>query len=324
MAPINFEPLVIRQSDLASFQYCAQQVDLKRRAKAQGWREPVLSATARGTVLHYAFQVLQKLHHEGREDALDVALATFERYWEPDRITELDGIDGPIDEWIGHDTWGGLLARSLNSLRQAYEWLKKERSVLLSLEHSFDVPIEIDGEVHTLHGTADRINLRMVNSRPVLGIDDLKGYRRKKTHLDWATQWTLYSYASLQPEFWTSFYDEGVIDSFAEVMDRLHARGVTLYHGTSTRHDLEVIPRRGRLLWAWDGFQVQDTGYRTERHYARLRAQLRQYIRAVRYDVWPLTVDGHVCTYCPFNGLADNGLPICGDAPLPPRQEGIQ
>jgi hypothetical protein len=309
--------VIIRQSDLASYQYCAHQVKLKKAAKADGWAEPVLSATARGTVLHYAFQVLQKLHHEGREDALDVALATFEHYWEPSHIGDIS--EGPVTEWIGHDTWGGLLQRSLGNLRAAHEWIKKDKSILLGLEHTFDVPIEIDGEVHTLHGTIDRLGLRMVNMRPVLSVDDLKGYRRKKTHLDWATQWTLYSYASLQPEFWTAFYDEAVIDGFAEVMDRLHGRGKTLYHGRSARHDLEVIPRRGRLLWAWDGFQVQDTGYREEPHYARLRAHLREYIKAVRADVYPLTVDGFICSYCPFGAAG-----ICGNAPLPTRQEGIE
>lgn len=307
--------LVIRQSDLASYQYCAQQVKLSRLAAADGWHRPVLSATARGSVLHYAFQVLQKLHHEGRQDALDVALKTFEYYWDPNHIQEVT--EGPVDIWIGHDTWGGLLQRSLNSLREAYVWIKKDRSVLLSLEHTFDVPIVIDGEQHTLHGTVDRLALRMVNSRPVIGIDDLKGYRKQKFGLDWATQWTLYSFASLQPEFWEPFYENDVVtEGFAEVVDRIDRRGLAIYESVN-RGDKPVLSRRGRLLWAWDGFKVQDTGWRTEAHYARLRVHLREYIKAVRADVYPLTVDSHVCTYCPF------GKGICGDTPLPPRQEGI-
>lgn len=313
--------LVIRQSDLASFQYCAQQVKLTRDAKADGWHRPILSATARGTVLHFAFQVLQKLHHEGREDALDVALATFEHYWEPQHIGEIGEISegqGPVDEWIGHDTWGGLLQRSLGNLRGAYTWLQHDKSVLLGLEHSFNVPITIDGEEHTLHGTLDGLRLRMINSRPAIGIDDLKGYRKKKYYLDWETQWSMYSLASLHPDFWVPFYQDPVIaDGFAEVVSRLEPRGLALYPSVSNP-DLKVLPRRGRLLWAWDGFQVQDAGWRTEEHYARLRAHLREYIKAVRADVYPLTVNGHVCSYCPF------GKGICGDAPLPERQEGIE
>lgn len=312
--------MIIRQSDLASYQYCAQQVKLKADAKRQGWQEPVLSATARGTVLHFAFEVLQRLHHEGREDALDVALATFEHYWEPTHIGEIS--EGPVTEWIGHDTWGGLLQRSLGNLRAAYEWIKKDKSVLLALEHTFDVPIVIDDEEHTLHGTIDRLALRMINSRPVLGVDDLKGYRRKKSHLDWATQWTLYAYASLAPEFWAPFYeDEAVVEGLADVVDRLDRRGLELYPGVHTLGEptgTRTIPRAGRLLWAWDGFQVLDTGYRGEAHYGRLRAHLREYIKAVRADVYPLTVDGYICSYCPFG----NG--ICGGAPLPARQEGIE
>jgi hypothetical protein len=318
--------VIIRQSDLASFQRCAQEVKLRRLAVEQGWAEPALSATLRGSVLHYAFMVLARLMHEGREDALEVALATFEHYWDPRHITELEGIDRPVDEWIGTDTWGGLLQRSLGNLRAAAAWLKRDKAVLLGLEHSFDVPIVIDGEEHTLHGTVDMLNLRMVNSRPELGIDDLKGYRRKKTRLDRATQWTVYSYASLQPQFWVPFYENAeVLEGFAEVVDRLDLRGLALYP-PATPDERTVIPRVGRLLWAWDGFEVQSTGYRTDLHYAQLRAQLREYIGAVRHGVWPLTVDAHVCDYCPFGGLrADgSGLPICGDAPIPPRQEGIQ
>lgn len=306
--------LVIRQSDLASFQYCAQRSKLSAQARAVGWHEPVLSATARGTVLHYAFQVLQKLIHEGREDALDVALSTFEHYWQPDYISEISP-EGPVDEWIGHDTWGGLLQRSLGNLRAAASWIKRDKAVLLSLEHTFDTPIAVDGEEHTLHGTLDRLCLRMVNARPVLGIDDLKGYRRKKTHLDWATQWTVYSFASLHPNFWLPFYGtDEVAEGFAEVVDRLGARGVSLFRSPLEQ---DVIPRAGRLLWAWDGFEAVNVGYRDVRHYARLVVHLREYIKAVRADVYPLTVDGFVCSYCPFN----HG--ICGDVSLPERQEGI-
>lgn len=306
----------IRQSDLASFAYCAQQIKLTKQMAEQGYQRPVLSATARGSVLHFAFQTLQKLRHEGREDALAVALATFEHYWDPNHIQEVT--EGPVEIWIGHDTWGGLLARSLDSLRAADRWLQTEKSVLLGLEHSFDVPIVIDGEEHTLHGTVDRLNLRMVNARPVIGIDDLKGYRQQKFGLDWATQWTLYSFASLQPEFWEPFYtDDAIVEGFAEVVDRIDKRGMAI-HESPSRGDKPLLPRRGRLFWAWNGFVVQDVGWRTDAHYARLRAHLREYIGAVRAGVYPLNVDAHICTFCPFS------KGICGGEPLPARQEGIK
>lgn len=305
--------MIIRQSDLASFQWCAQKVHLTERAKAEGWHEPILSATAGGTVFHYAAQVMQKLHHEGREDALDVALATFARYWDPEHIGEIS--EGPVDVWIAHDTWGGMQARHQANLKAMYAWMKKERSVLLSLEHTFDVPIVIDGEEHTLHGTIDGLRLRMVNSRPALGIDDLKTWRKKPDRLDWNTQATVYSWASLQPEFWAPFYEnEVILEGFADVLDRLDARGLALFGEQEGR---EVIPRRARFLRAWDGFVAHDAGWRTEAHYARLRAHLREYIKARRAGVYPLTVDGAHCTWCPF------GKGICGDAPLPARQEDI-
>jgi|GEM_PF-3449114 len=304
----------IRQSDLASFQRCAQQVKLKEQAKEQGWHEPILSATAAGTVMHYAFQTLQKLHHEGREDALDVAIATLQRYWDPSNISMIS--EGPVDVWIANDTYHGMLRRHTENLKAADAWIRRDKSILLSIEHTFDVPIVIDGEEHTLHGTVDRLCLRMISGRPVLGVDDLKTWRKKHYYLDSNTQATVYSYASLQPEFWNSFYeDETVLESFHEVVERLSARGLQLYQGL--RKDLTVIPRRARFLRAWDGFEVNDAGWREEPHFARMRAQLREYIAARRAGVYPLTVDGSICRFCPFN------LGICGDVPGPQRQEGI-
>lgn len=300
--------LTIRQSDLASFQRCAQQVKLNKAAQVNGWRPDILSATARGTVWHYAFMVLQKLHHEGREDALPVAIATFEQYWDPSNISQIS--EGPVDVWLPRDSWGGLRKRSIEALRGAYEFLNRDKSILLAVEHSFNVPIEIDGETHTLHGTVDRLVLRMIERTPVLGIDDAKT-GQIKSHLDSATQWTVYAFASQDPCFWGDFDSEG----FEEVERRLGARGVQLYR---SHEDLPLIARRGRWLAARDEFAVKDCGWRTEAHYARLRAQLREYVAAVRADVYPLTVDGAICQYCPWNSG------VCGNAPIPLRQEGIE
>lgn len=302
----------IRQSDLASFNYCAQQLKLNRAAEARGRPRPVLSATARGTVIHHALQMMGKLHHEGREDALSVAKATFDYYWEPDKVPELVG--GPIDAWIGKDTWVGLKSQSHRALEGAYDFLQKEdkRSVLLALEHSFWVPIEIDGEWHTLHGTVDRLALRTYYKRPYLSIDDWKS-GREATYLDWETQWTLYAYASQHPAFWSDFTDS---EGFQEIEQRLIDRGVQLYNSPD---DLPLIGRRGRWLSVRDGFKERDCGWRGEEHYSRLKAQLREYIKAVRADIYPLTVNGHVCNYCPWGRSGE-----CGDAPLPERQDGIE
>lgn len=302
----------IRQSDLASFNYCAQRMKLDRLAQGRGEQAPVLSATARGTVIHHALQLMGQLHHEGREDALEVAKATFDYYWEPENVHLLVG--GPIDTWIGKDTWVGLKSMSHRALEGAYNFLEAEakRSILLALEHSFWVPIEIDGETHTLHGTVDRLSLRTYYKKPYLSIDDWKS-GREATYLDWATQWTLYAYASQNAAFWSDFVDS---EGFQEIEERLNARGLQLYDSPD---DLPLIERRGRWLSVRDGFKERDCGWRTEQHYARLKAQLREYIKAVRADIYPLTVDGHVCNYCPWSRSGD-----CGDAPLPERQVGIE
>lgn len=298
----------IRQSDLAAFQRCGMQQHLYEEAQAGGQRGENLSATVFGTVVHHALQVLEKLHHEGRQDALDVALATFTHYWMPENIEQLE--PGGIDVWLPRQTYGGLRERGLRGLRDYYDVLKVDNGILLALEHTFEVPIEIDDEWHTLTGTVDRLALRFDSKRkPQLSIEDFKT-GKKPRFLRYATQWTVYSYASLQPNFWAEFTSP----EFDDMLRRLAARGHDLI---PTPDQLTVLPRKGRWLSLQDGFAMSDAGWRTEHDYARLRVQLREYIKARRFEVRPLTVHGEVCTYCPF---ARNGA--CGGVPIPELDEG--
>lgn len=303
----------IRQSDLGAFQRCGMQQHLYEEAEAGGQRGENLSATVHGSVTHYAVMILEKLHHEGREDALEVAIATYEHYWHPDNLPQL-AVQHPelafgIDVWLPRQTYGGLRERGRRALRDYYALLVKDKSILLALEQSFVVPIEIDGEWHDLVGQVDRIALRMFKSKPILSIEDFKT-GKKPTYLRFATQWTVYSYASTQAAFWHDFDSPG----FEEVLRRLETRKLDLFE---TPDEYPLVPRRGKWLSLADGFAASDAGWRTEVDYARLRVHLREYIKARRADVHPLTVSGHVCTYCPFSR---NGA--CGGVPIPELDEG--
>lgn len=299
----------IRQSDLAAFQRCAMQQHLyEEQEVGTGKRGETLSATVFGTVVHYAVQVLEKLHHEGREDALDVALATFAHYWMPENLPHLE--PRGIDVWLPRQTYGGLRERGLRSIRDYFDYLRTDDGILLALEHTFDVPIDVDGEEHTLHGTADRLAIRFHYRKPYLSIEDFKT-GRKPTYLNFATQFTVYSYASLQLPFWTEFLAN---DDFEDLLQRLATKKLDLL---PTPSEWEVLKRRGRWIGLGEaGFQISDASWRNEHHYARLKVQLREYIKARRLEVRPLTVDGHVCTYCPF---ARNGA--CGGVPVPGLDE---
>jgi len=342
MRQLGYGQMVIRQSDLASFMYCGMQQHLDDVAKDGGYVERRLSQTIFGTVMHYAGQHLQLLHHQGAADALDRALATFEHYWHPDHVDEV--ADGRVTDWLPGQTWSGMLQRGRRTLRGLYEWLQKDKSTLLALEHTFTVATVIDGEPVTLTGTADRLNLRVIDKAPVLGVDDLKT-AVKPVWLQHALQWTFYSYASTRPEFWLDFVE---MPAFLELESRVRSRGLALWAeppaedrglgldslaatvladaGLAGRPTLPLAARRGRWLNirgtsterpGQDDFKVSDVGWRTPEHYARMHVAIREFMKAQRAEVFPLTVSGKTCHYCPWS----HG--VCGNAPLPEFQEGI-
>lgn len=299
---------VIRQSDLASFSYCAARQHFDVMARAEGHEPRRLSATILGSVVHYAFMIGQQLIHEGREDAIDVALATFEHYWSPDRAHEV--CEGWPNEWARGHTADRLLVDGRSSLRKALGWAKKEKTVLLGIEVPFNVPIEVDGEQHTLHGTIDRLVLRNYAGRRWVQIEDAKT-GKKPAHLRLALQWTAYSYATLQPEFWAPYYEEDT-EGFNWAIARLAEAGEALHEGIP---GLAALPRRGRWLWLRNGdFSTHDCGERTQWDYNRLRFHVREYLRAQAAGVHPPTTDTEKCQYCPWR----DG--VCGQEPFPDHQ----
>ncbi len=312
----------IRQSDLSSFARCANQVRLKTIAAQQGQREDNLSATAFGTVIHHAAQVMEEEHHAGNPDACEIAVKTFEYYWDPGNIQAL--VPGGIDQWLPRQNQGGLLIRGRDNLRAYYQHLTGDTGKLLALEHQFTVPIEVMvtqpmngpyamgrlAEWHELTGTADRLALRVDGKRkPYLSIDDFKS-GQKPTYLRHALQWSVYGLASLHPDFWAAW----PADDLELLRDPLRKRGFALFLDGS---GMPVIPRRGRWIALRDAFGVHDAGWRTEADFERVRTAVGQYIAAVRADIYPLSPSGQTCTYCPFLYSGD-----CGGLPHDSAAEG--
>ena len=302
----------IRQSDLGAAQRCFQQKHLMDEEAAGGKRGETNSATVLGTVTHYAAMILEQLHHEGRPDALDVAVATFEHYWRHENVTELE--PAGINVWLPKQTWGGLQIRGRKALRDYYELLTRDEGKLLALEYEWDVPYELDGETHQLHGTADRLAIRLYKNQPYLSVEDFKTGKRP-TYLRYLTQWTVYSYASTRPEFWVDFGDllDPLIESLRSPRKK---KQFALYDDGS---GLPLIPRRGRWinLGQQEVVSLHDVGWRTDHDYARMRVQLREYVNANKAGVFPLTLSGETCMYCPFSR---NGA--CGGVPIPELEAG--
>lgn len=296
----------IRQSDLNSFARCARQTQLNNVAEQRGERQKNLSATAFGTVIHHALQTLEERHWAGEADACDVAVATFEHYWNPTNIDAL--VPGGVDVWLPRQTYGGLLIRGRNNLRAYFEALQHDAGHLLALEHTFEVPWP---PADVITGTVDRLALRVdARRRPYLSIDDFKS-GQKPTHLRHALQWTVYAWASLHPQFWDA-WDPAHL---AEVSEPVAKRGFALYRDGS---GLPIIPRRGRWIAVRESFGVHDTGWRTEADFQRMADAINAYVGATqRLAIFPLSISGAVCTYCPhlYSGL-------CGGTPFDRNAEG--
>lgn len=317
----------IRQSDLGSYAYCPQRLKLEREQEAAGERRANLSATAFGTVIHHALQALEMMHHEGRPDAVDVAVRTFEHYWSHDNIDAL--VPGGVDIWLPRQTHQGLMTRGRENLRSHYASMLTDKAMLMGLEVQFLGPllipsaeaafevtnrgeVKVDGpaEDHEMTGTVDRIMLRVANGKPFLSIDDFKS-GVKKTYLRWAFQWTYYSFASLQPWFWQQWTEE----ELAPAVELLARRNLALYEDGSGR---KVIPRRGRWISIRNTYGQHDCGWRHSVDYARMLIAVREYVEANRKNVFPLRIDGETCQHC-AQGLTGR----CGGVPIASADEGV-
>lgn len=296
--------MIIRQSDLSAYARCAQQSKFERAEKpvdpplgvqlAPLGRQ--LSATVYGTVMHHAVQVMENLRHQGRADACDVAVATFEHHWDPEHMEALTQPGDPplrVDEWIARQTYGGMLTKGRAALRAYWEVLRDDKSVLLALELPFLIPLGDLGlpyGEHYLRGTVDRLSVRTTSGKKYLNVEDFKT-GKQPTYLRYSSQFTAYCWASLQPEFWELWAPE---DQQMEKVSHLARRGTWI--------DLKVGKR-------------VDAGWRGPADYQRLMIGLREYVRAVELDVYPLSMSGENCTYCSFRD-------VCAGVPVPDEDHG--
>lgn len=280
--------MLIHQSDLSSFNRCGEQ----HRRQLNGTRGPQLSATAYGSVLHHALHTLE------RTGDVKLAVDTFDHYWHP---LHIDAVCEPVQEWIARDSYGALRTKGMELIKRYFDLVRyRDEEELLALEMPFVVPIldtwdEEEGRAHYLGGTIDRLALRFKQRRLEVCIDDWKS-GRKKAHLPLAIQFTAYSYASTQPDFWTGsedFYTEGFgPERGLELFERLAG---------APRHGWWIDVSGTTPKWT-------DAGVRTDRDYARFKRAVDNYVAARKADIFPLAYEGEVCAYCPFKNDCPEGI----------------
>lgn len=308
---------LIRQSDLSSWARCQLQKYYQDRAKVDpnAPQPKTLSATEYGTVVHYALMILEQRHHDGRDDALEVAIATFEHYWHPDHIAQ---VATPVDEWLPRQTYGGLRERGRRVIRDYFELLKRSDTKLLALEYQFAVPLVVDGTTHTLTGTVDRLAIDKHHTKPYLSIEDFKT-GKQPTYLRYNVQGSAYAYATTQPEFWTGWDASGMRelatfdhDTLAAIERYFASYDYSLHEGQLS----DATPAARRFRWVnMQEVKFADGGWRTDRDYARLVLAIDAYVRACEAGIYSPTNTGEVCVYCPFRAT-------CGGIGLAPEKAG--
>lgn len=274
--------MIIHQSDLSAWIRCPAAFNYGRL----GWPQEQNSAAAYGTVMHHCLLVFERQRAEGAsvDAAARSAQETFVHYWNPINI---DSLTEPVTKWLPRQSYGGLRAKGIKVIGEFADLVRYDDAELLATEYAFQVPIdgswdELLNEPHVLAGSIDRLVARRYKRHLVLGVDDYKS-GKEYTYLRQNLQFTAYCYASTKPEFWNGWNGE---DGFGE-------RGPEMYQRFSN------AARRGTWINLRQ-LKFQDAGWRGPKDYKRFAIAANQVAASIQHDIYPMTLVGEVCTFCPF------------------------
>lgn len=222
--------------------------------------EQVGSLTVLGTVWHYAVDVYEAYGYD-----LDLAKRTFVYYWEnPDELGE------HIDYWHRRTTHQGLQKRGLDMLDQYHDLAPWTTGKRVGSEIHFVVPI---GD-HELEGTIDKLWYRPGQKR--LESVDFKTGAYVPEKLRYNLQFTAYCYATTRPEFWQ------------------------FVPGFEDGHERFAKAKRGGYWFHARNSKMWNAGDRGLLDYKRLYLAIQEMENALKNSVFPLTISGETCYFCPF------------------------
>lgn len=225
---------------------------------------------------------------------LDRALTLFEDYW-----TYPEKLNVTPDVWPKGTSFGGYMERGKDSIKmyaEAGKWIKRE---FLSSEHSFLVPFgeyELTGKVDLVEFSKDKRGVDTVK------ITDFKTNKKAPFvgNLRLDIQFTIYDYASRQPEFWLGVPqvdNEGNADTVT--FPSLTMPG-TLF---STPEDAWTRAQECTRSPTWFGLMQAkewDCGERNEKDFLHLYRVAKEIEKAIEHNVFVPNISGDSCTFCSF------------------------
>lgn len=264
----------VRQSDLKQWSRCPlswRYMNIDGLPRTQG------GSAVFGTVLHELV-----LYLETTKD-FEGTLQRFTQMW-LDPVAHLGRDKGQIDYYERGRSWRKFNDIGPKILADWWALIQWESDVVLAREYEFDVPI---GDGHRLHGTIDKLAIRYLaaTDSQVLLVSDYKtaGKRPTYEYLEDDLQFTAYSYATLQPEFWVNIPD-----------------------GPAMFERLKDLPRRGEWVHLQDIHRM-DAGPREQHQYNRLIYAVNAMAESVALRIFVPDISGATCRFCEFRDRC--GLP---------------
>lgn len=248
-------------SRLKTWQTCQAQAKFKYVDLLPGG--PQNAKASFGTIVH------KVLEDHANHRNLDRAVEQFKDLWQnPEKL----GVEPQV--WPKFTTYGGLKERGILVIQAYHDAMKWDEVEIVATEQEFVVPF---GR-HELHGFIDRLDIRRSgNGRKLLRVVDYKTNARKpnKSELYVDPQFTIYIYATLQPEFW-----EQVID------------------GAKWYEKSKDLNRRGIWFHLMDAIEI-DAGPREDDDFMRLYRVCDAVEKAYEAQVFVPRI-GEACELCPY------------------------
>jgi len=234
---------------------------------------PQHAKTTYGTCQHDALDLYNKTGN------VEAAILRFKETWDDPGILEAE-----IDVWPQNTSWGDLRQRGIASILKYHEDNSWEDRIVVASEHPFLVPF---GE-HTLSGFVDYLEIIGKRKKRSLRVVDLKtsSYRPSHLQLRFNPQFTIYIYASEQPEFWED-----------------------IPHGEELFAEFEGQPRMAYWYSLWDQ-RMTEVGIRTDLDMMRLYRVVLEIEQAIKKEVFVPSLTGASCLYCPHTHLCAAVIPL--------------
>lgn len=223
-----------------------------------------------GSAVHLALE----LYNNGYtvQDAKDC----FSYVWD-----HLDEFGWTPEIWPPRTSYGSYRERGLKFIDMYHEDNKWIDKTIIGTEHRF----QVNFGRHTLSGIVDILE-HVKGSKELICVDLKTGYRPTFENLRQNVQFTIYTWAMQQKEFWTGFPED---------LER--------YPGFENGEELWEQYKNLTPVAIWydlrnaKGYNV---GPRTEQDYARLQVCLDNIERAMELEVFVPNISGDTCGICSY------------------------